>query len=109
MKTKKQMRSKRKLAIRYKVKGTQSRPRLAVYRSNTRLSVQLIDDEKAMTLFTKSVIGKNIASARTLGTETVQAIKSQNITSLVFDRSGFRYHGAVKALADVIREGGVTI
>lgn len=109
MKTKKQMRSKRKLAIRYKVKGTKDRPRLAVHRSNTRLSIQIIDDEKALTLFASYVVGKNIASAKKLGIEAVQAMKSQKISSIVFDRSGFRYHGAVKAIAETIREGGVTI
>lgn len=109
MKTKKQMRSKRRLAIRYKVRGTHLRPRLTVNRTNTRLSVQLIDDDKAKTLFAKSVVGKNMSAAKLLGAEALTAMKSQKISTIVFDRSGFRYHGAVKTLADVIREGGITI
>ena len=107
MKTKKEMRLKRKLSIRRKISGTSDRPRLAVYRSNTRLTAQLIDDGKAMTVVSSWVKGKNIAAARKLGEAVVALAKEKKITTVIFDRAGYRYHGAVKALADAVREGGL--
>ncbi len=109
MKTKKDMRLKRKLSIRRKVRGTSARPRLAVFRSNARLSVQLIDDDAATTIASSWTKGKNIAAAKELGTKLVELAKAKKITAVVFDRSGYRYHGAVKALADAVREGGITV
>jgi len=109
MKTKKEMRSKRKLGIRRKVWGTADRPRLAVFRSNTQMAVQLIDDDKAVTIAALVTKAKNIAGAHMLGKEVVALAKTKKIISFVFDRSGYRYHGAVKALAEAIREGGIII
>lgn len=107
MKTRKEMRAKRKLASRIVVRGSAVRPRLAVYRSNTRLAAQLIDDEKKVTLFSVSVTGKNTESAKALGKEIVEKAKAAHITTIVFDRGGFRYHGVVKVIADSAREGGL--
>lgn len=109
MKTRKQMRQKRTLSIRHKIRGRLARPRLTVLRSNTRLAVQLIDDEKARTLLSHSVRGKNIEAAKQLGAVVANDIRSKKISSIVFDRSGYRYHGAVKALVEAIREGGITV
>ncbi len=107
MKTRKEMRAKRKLASRVLVRGSESRPRFAVYRSNTRLSAQLIDDEKKITLVAAAVMGKNIKAAVTLGKDVAEKAKAAHISSVVFDRAGFRYHGIIKAIADSAREGGL--
>lgn len=107
MKTKKQMRLKRKLTIRRRLSGTPSRPRMSIFRSNTRLSAQLIDDEKAVTIVSSWVKGKNIAAAVKLGETIVSLTKAKKITSIVFDRSGYRYHGAIKAFAETLRSGGL--
>lgn len=109
MKTRKQMRHKRTLAIRRKVLGSLLRPRLSVFRSNTQMSVQFIDDEHAKTLGALSAKGKNHAAAVALGKEVVEFAKKKNITSVVFDRSGYRYHGAVETLANTVREGGIIV
>lgn len=99
----------RKLRIRAKVSGTQVRPRLSVFRSHRALYVQLIDDEAGKTLFSVKESGTTIAKAKTLGTRVAEIAKNKGISSVVFDRGGFRYHGAIKALADTAREGGLTI
>ncbi len=109
MKDKKQMRLKRKLSIRRKLGGTAMRPRLAVFRSNTRLSVQLIDDEKAVTLLSAWTKGKNVKAAMELGKVIAEKAKAQKISAVVFDRSGYRYHGAIKAVAESVREGGIQV
>ena len=107
MKTRKEMRAKRKLASRIIVRGSAIRPRLAIYRSNTRLSAQLIDDDNKVTLFSVSVSGKNTESAKALGKDIVEKAKAAHVTTVVFDRGGFRYHGVIKVIADSAREGGL--
>ena len=88
--------------IRSKVAGTALRPRLAVYRSNRYLEAQVIDDTLGRTLFSAKM-----DDAQKLGAEIVKRAKDAGITAVVFDRGGFRYAGAVKALADAVREGGL--
>jgi large subunit ribosomal protein L18 len=107
MKTRKQMRMKRKLGIRVHVNGSATRPRLAVYRSNTRIAAQLIDDETHTTIASSWVKGKNIEVAKKLGSEIAEKAKAKHIKLAVFDRGGFRYHGVIKAVADAAREGGL--
>ena len=107
MKTRKEMRAKRKLGSRVTVRGTESRPRLAVYRSNTKLSAQLIDDEHNRTTIMVTVKEKNITAGSTLGKQIAEKANVKHITTVVFDRGGFRYHGVVKAVADAAREGGL--
>lgn len=102
-----QLRMKRKASIRARLSGTGAVPRLAVYRSNTRVSAQLIDDEKSVSLVSSWVKGKNIASAKKLGEEIAAKAKAAGITKVVFDRGGFRYHGSIKQIADAAREGGL--
>ncbi len=109
MKTKKEQRMKRKLRIRAKVSGTQDRPRMAVFRSHKALYVQLIDDVAAKTLFSMKTQGTTVAKAKTLGAEVAAEAKKKGITTVVFDRGGFQYHGVIKALAESAREGGLTI
>lgn len=109
MKTKKEMRLKRKLSIRRRLSGTAARPRLAVLRSNTRIYVQLVDDDKAVTILSAWTKGKNVKAAAQLGATIAQKAKEKKITTVVFDRSGYRYHGAVKAVCDAVREGGLAV
>ncbi|MGQ1948417.1 50S ribosomal protein L18 [Geofilum sp. OHC36d9] len=108
-------RFKIKRSIRSKVTGTTERPRMTVFRSNKQISVQLIDDTKGTTLVSASSLVKDIASQQ--GTKTDKAIAvgkmiadkatSAGITSVVFDRNGYLYHGRVKQLADAAREAGL--
>ena len=107
--SKKLIQSKRVARIRAKVRGTETRPRLSVYRSNQKLMVQVIDDVTRHTVFSVQGEGKNMESAKKLGNEIVKKAKAKNITSMVFDRGGYKYHGVVKQIADTVREGGVTI
>lgn len=94
--------------MRAKIKGTAVRPRLVVYRSNTSLMAQLVDDRTHTTIASGSAKGKSVSSAATLGAEIAKKAKEKKITTVVFDRSGYRYHGVIKALADAAREGGLT-
>lgn len=109
MKTRKEKREKRKLRVRAIVTGTAKRPRLTVFRSGRAIFVQCIDDQSGTTILSKRTSGKNVATATALGKEIVKLAKAHKISQVVFDRSGNRYHGAVKALADAMREGGVII
>lgn len=109
MKTKNEQRLKRKLRIRAKVNGTKDRPRLAVFRSNKALYVQLIDDDAESTLLSKMVKGSTMANAKLLGLGIAELAKKHHIKAVVFDRGGYRYHGVIKALADAVREGGLIV
>lgn len=110
MQSKKDARKRVRFSIRKKVSGTSERPRLAVFRSNKEIYAQLIDDVSNVTLTSAS-------SANSNGTKTVQASAvgkliadnalKAGISSVVFDRGGFLYHGRVKALAESAREGGL--
>lgn len=108
------VRYKRKLRIRSTLEGTLERPRLAVFRSNKYLYVQLIDDVKGHTLVSASTLeeelkgrGATIDGAKTLGNLVAKRAMAKNISKIVFDRSGYLYHGRIKALADAAREGGL--
>lgn len=109
MDKKRMLRIARIRRIRAKVTGTAGRPRLVVFRSNTAISAQLVDDGKGRTLVASRVQGKNIAAAAQLGADIAQKAKQKKITTVVFDRGGYRYHGAIRAIADAAREGGLTI
>lgn len=109
--TKLQLRLRRKHRIRARVSGTQERPRMSVYRSLRGMYVQLIDDEQGKTLAAaslKEVKEKlSVVGAQKLGKLIAEKAKKAKIESVVFDRSGYKYHGRVKALADAAREGGL--
>lgn len=90
--------------VRAKVSGTSERPRLAVFRSNTSIAGQLIDDQKGITIV--SVSGKDAAE---IGKEIAKKAVEKKITEAVFDRRSYRYHGRVKAFAEGAREGGLKI
>ncbi len=92
--------------IRAKIKGTSERPRLCVFRSNKYLYAQLINDEIGKTLASSS--GKsNVKDAYKIGQEMAKKALAQNVKSILFDRSGYKYHGQVKAVSEGAREGGL--
>lgn len=107
MKSRRSQRLIRHRRIRAVVRGTGSRPRLTVYRSDRALFVQIIDDDKGKTLVSKRSGGKNTEAAARLGKEVAVLAAKHKITSVVFDRGGNRYHGVIKAFADAAREGGL--
>ncbi len=109
-------RARIKRRIRLKIHGTSARPRMCVFRSNKGIYVQFIDDDRGVTLASaassnKAVVDKGamtkIAQAQEVGKLAAEAAKSKGISTVVFDRSGYLYHGRVKALADSAREGGL--
>jgi large subunit ribosomal protein L18 len=102
-----EMRKKRTLRMRIKIRGTATRPRLVVYRSNTALLVQLVDDSAHKTIAMLTAKAKTMAAAKELGAQIAKKAQEKKISTVVFDRSGYRYHGAIKALADAAREGGL--
>ncbi len=101
----------RHFKIRKKVRGTATIPRLSVFRSNKQISAQLIDDQDAKTLLSASdrdIKEKNkVKKAKETGINLAKMATKKNIQKVVFDRSGFKYHGRVKALAEGAREGGL--
>ena len=108
-------RTRRRQAIRKKLSGSQDKPRMAVHRSNKNLYVQIIDDTEGTTLCgmsTKSLSGKtetckNIDFATKLGENIAKLAIEKGIKKVVFDRSGYKYHGVVKAIADAARKTGL--
>jgi large subunit ribosomal protein L18 len=104
-------------SLRGKLKGTISRPRLSVYRSNQNIYAQIINDTDGHTLVSCSTLdrsiklsvstGKTCDSARVIGEKLAQASLKKNITKIVFDRSLYFYHGRIKALAQGARAGGL--
>ena len=105
-------RARRHRRVRVRVAGTGQRPRLSVYRSLHHVYVQLIDDESGRTLASASTAqlksgGKDVNAASAVGRAIAEKAKAAGVTSAVFDRGGFLYHGRVKALADAAREAGL--
>ncbi len=95
-------RERRKKRVGGRVSGTSERPRLSVYRSNRKMYAQVIDDTKAVTIVASSGL-----SADEVGAEIAKKATAKKLTAIVFDRSGYRYHGKVKALAEAARKGGL--
>lgn len=99
--------------IRSKISGLASKPRLAVFRSNSQIYAQLIDDAIGVTLVSsssaqlKSVKGTKVELSKTVGSTIAKLASDKGITEVVFDRAGYLYHGRVKALAEGAREGGL--
>ena len=107
-------RTRRHARVRTKVSGTAERPRLCVYRSNTNLYAQIIDDVAGNTLVAASTLDKevktkksNIEAAKEVGALIAKKAAAKNIKTVVYDRGGYIYHGVVKALAEAAREGGL--
>jgi large subunit ribosomal protein L18 len=105
------MRVMRHERVRSKVSGTTEIPRLCVFRSNTNISAQIIDDIKGVTLASASSLkiknGSNIEAAMKVGEEIAKNAKKAKISKVVFDRGGYLYHGRVKALAEEARKNGL--
>ena len=105
-------RLKIKAAIRTKVSGTAERPRLTVFRSNSQIYAQVIDDTKGVTLASASSLGikdkmTKSEKAALVGKAIAEAAKKAGVNEVVFDRNGCLYHGRVQSLADAAREAGL--
>jgi large subunit ribosomal protein L18 len=110
-------RLKRQIRVRKKIKGTAERPRLNVFRSSRHIHAQIIDDVNGITLVAASSISPdvksdlaysgNVDAAKKVGAVIARKAMEKNITTVVFDRNGFLYHGRVKALAESARENGL--
>ncbi len=113
--TKNQARLKRRRRVRAKVVGTAERPRISVFRSNRGIFAQLIDDDAGRTLaavnWTEGDLRslKPLEQAKKAGELLAERAKAAGVDAAVFDRGGYRYHGRVKAFADGVREGGLTV
>ena len=114
---KNEIRKRKHLRVRKNVSGTTERPRLCVYRSNSHIYAQIIDDTNGTTLAAASSLDKdvksqvanggNIEAAKEVGKLIASRASDKNITAVVFDRGGYIYHGRVQALADAAREAGL--
>lgn len=108
-------RKARHARVRNKISGTPSKPRLCVYRSGAHFYAQVIDDMAGNTLVSASTLdkslelanGKNIEAAKTIGNLIAKRALEKGIEEVVFDRSGYIYHGRIKALAEAAREAGL--
>ncbi len=113
-----QARLKRQTRVRQKVRGTEEKPRLCVFRSAKHMYAQIIEDTTGKTLLSVSTVCKDVAgdvkysgnveAAKAVGTAIAKKALDKNIKQVVFDRNGFLYHGRVKALADAAREAGLS-
>ena len=109
---------KRKTRVRKKIRGTTDRPRLNVFKSARHIYAQIIDDTTGVTLASASTVQEesadalkytgNVEAAKLVGAAIAKKAMERNISSVVFDRNGFLYHGRVKALADAARENGLS-
>ncbi len=109
-------RVRRKKHVRKTVSGTPERPRLSVFKSNRHLYAQVIDDMSGVTIAyannmekDNKAIASTVEGAEKLGVLLGERLKEKNISTVVFDRNGFLYHGKVKAIAEGVRKAGVTI
>lgn len=110
LKTKKDLRSRRHKRVRGKVFGSEARPRLAIFRSNTNISAQVINDETGTTIASASSLkekGSMTEKAQAVGKAVAEAAKAKGVTAVVCDRGGFKYTGTIKTLADSAREAGL--
>lgn len=115
-KTKLEKLKTRRLRIRNKISGSSLRPRLNIYKSNTNIYAQLVDDVNNITLVASNSLQKevnegnnsnNIETAKKVGEVLAKRAVEKGITEVVFDRSGYLYHGKIKALAEAARENGL--
>ena len=107
-------RTRRHIRVRRKVSGTADRPRLCIYKSNANIYAQIIDDVAGNTLVSASTLDKEVKTkhsnkeaAKEVGTLIAKRATEKKIKSVVFDRSGYIYHGVVKELAEAARKGGL--
>ena len=108
-----ELRKKRHARVRTRISGTKDVPRLSVFRSNSQIFAQIIDDENGTTLVSSSSLsmklknGGNIESAKLVGKDIAEKAIKAKIKKVVFDRGGYLYHGRIQALADAAREAGL--
>src|ERR1700693_205656 len=119
MKTQQRVEARRRVRVRIqqKVRGSQARPRLAIFKSGRHIYAQVIDDASGTTLAHASSLdaglkkeeknGANVGTAKRVGKLVADRAREKGIARVVFDRGGYVYHGKVKALADAAREGGL--
>ena len=115
--SRKQIRQKIKLRSRKSLHGSEKRPRVSVFRSLKHISAQAINDELSVTLASASSYEKefkksktaNVLTAQAVGKSLAQRLKAKGISTVVFDRNGFLYHGKVKSLAESLREEGIKV
>ena len=113
--TKSQARLKRRRRVRAKITGTAERPRISVFRSNRGIQAQLVDDLAGHTLAAVSWTESDLRSLKPMeraakaGEVLAERAKAAGVDAAVFDRGGYRYHGRVKAFAEGVREGGLTV
>ncbi|MBR2567505.1 MAG: 50S ribosomal protein L18 [Paenibacillus sp.] len=110
-------RLKRHLRVRTKIQGTAARPRLNVFRSGKHMYAQIIDDVAGVTIASASTVdkelsgdiknGASVESARKVGELVAKRAKDKGVSNIVFDRSGYLYHGRIAALAEAAREAGL--
>ena len=107
-------RDRRHIRVRRKISGTPECPRLCMYRSNTNIYAQIIDDVNGNTLVSASTMDKEVKTkhankeaAKEVGALIAKRAKDKKIIDVVFDRSGYQYHGVVKELAESARQGGL--
>lgn len=115
--TRSEARHRRHARVRKSIKGTSERPRLNVFRGLSEIYAQVINDQEGYTLVSASTLDQELRAnmkglnktdqARLVGKAVAERAKARGITEVVFDRSGYRYIGRVKALADAAREGGL--
>ncbi len=111
------LRRRRHSRVRRRIAGTAERPRLAVFRSNKHITAQVIDDSTGRTLAAASTVEGdlrdkptgNVDAARAVGTRVAERATAAGVTTVVFDRGGFAYHGRVAALADAARAAGLEL
>jgi len=119
-KDRKATRRRIRYGIRRKLSGTGQRPRVAVFRSLNNIYLQAVDDDTGVTLTSASSLepelrkklkgkGGGVAAAKEVGAAMAKKLKEKKLTTAVFDRGGFIYHGRVKAAAEAMREGGIKI
>ena len=121
-KSKYQIWQKKRQRIKYRImqKNVGNHPRLVVYRSNSNIYAQLLDDKRGITVLSASSIDKNIKSlidkaankiekSKIVGESLAEKIKEAKISRIIFDRNGYKYHGRVKALSEAIRSAEITI
>ncbi len=111
-KVKNKQQARRSARVRSKISGSAARPRLSVYRSNKGMFLQLIDDATGQTLASAALkeiknFPNKVEAGKELGKLIAQKAKDKKISQVVFDRSSYKYHGRVKAVADGAREGGL--
>lgn len=110
--TRQESRIRRKKTVRKKISGTADRPRVSVFRSNKHIYVQAIDDVAGVTLVALAdtkVKGDKTERSLSVGEQVGELLKKKKISSAVFDRNGYKYHGRVKAVAEGLRKSGIKV